>query len=137
MDEKLELLRRVPLFEGLGDRELEEVARLATQMDVAGERVLMRQGEPGSEFFLIVSGSARVERDGRLINRLAAGDFAGEIALVDGGPRTATVTTDGAARLLVVAHRDFNTLMTRFPTVESAVLHVLAERIRRLEPDTA
>jgi CRP-like cAMP-binding protein len=136
-DEKLELLKRVPLFAGLGRKEIEQIGRLAEEVDVPAGRVLMREGQTGQEFFVIVRGSILIERAGRKLRSLGAGDFLGEIALVDDGPRTATATTESSSALLVVAHREFHSLMDQFPTVRMAVLQALAQRVRQLEPEAA
>lgn len=136
MDQKLELLRRVPLFAGLGKRELEEVARLLDEVDLPAGRVLTEQGRPAGEFFVIVDGAVRIERDGRTVNRLHGGDFLGEIALIDGGPRTATTTVETGGRFLVVGHREFHSLLEANPTVQLAVLEALARRVRNLDPDS-
>ncbi len=137
MDDKLRLLRTVPLFAALGGREIEEVGRLVDEVDVPAGRELTRQGQTGGEFFVIVSGRVRIERDGAAIGTLDEGDFLGEIALVDGGRRTATATTETPARLLVLAHREFHSLLEQFPPIQLAVLRALAERVRRSEPDAA
>jgi protein phosphatase len=134
-DEKLDLLHRIPLFSAFDRKGLERVSMLADEVDVPAERCLMTQGDRGAEMFVIVSGQARVERDGQRINTLGPGDFFGEIALIDGGPRTATVTADEPSRLLVLTHREFHSLMDEFPEVAAEVLNSLAHRIRRLEPD--
>lgn len=136
-DEKLELLKSIPLFAGFGGRELERLGMLTDQVDLPEGRVLMRQGESGQEMFVIVRGRARVERDGRVIAERGTGDILGEIALVDEGPRTATVTLSEASSLLVVGHRDFHSLMDEMPTVRTQVLESLARRVRHLEPDAA
>jgi CRP/FNR family cyclic AMP-dependent transcriptional regulator len=136
MDAKVELLRRVPLFAGLGGRDLEEVARLVDEVDVPAGHVLTTQGQSGAEFFVIVSGSARVDRDGVKVMTLRDGDFLGEISLIDGRPRSATVTAETPLQLLVLAHREFHSLLDRFPTIQRAVLNALAERVRRTEPET-
>ena len=136
-DEKLELLQTIPLFRGLSRRQIERLGQLTDEIDLPGGRVLMRQGDRGEELFIIVEGSVRVERDGREIALRRAGDILGEIALVDHGPRTATVTTDGPARLLVVGHRAFDSLMEEFPDLQLKVLRTLAERVRSSEPDAA
>lgn len=133
-DAKLELLRRVPLFAALGKRDIEEVGRLAEEVDVRAGKVLMRQGETGDEFFVIVDGSVAIERDGATIKVLGPGDFLGEIALVDGGPRTATATVETDSRLLVLAHREFHSLMDRQAAVRDCVLRALAQRVRNLDP---
>ena len=134
-DEKLELLHRIPLFSAFDRRELKRVSMLADEVEVPAGRSLMAQGDRGAEMFVIESGHVRVERDGKLINTLGPGDFFGEIALLDGGPRTATVTADEPCRLLVLTHREFHALMDEFPNVGAEVLTALAHRIRRLEPD--
>jgi CRP/FNR family transcriptional regulator, cyclic AMP receptor protein len=134
-DEKLDLLHRIPLFSGIDRRGLERLGQLSDEIDVPAGKVLMRQGESGSDMMVIVSGSVAIDRDGQRVNTLRAGDFFGEIALVDGGPRTATVTAGEASRLLVITHRDFHAMMEEFPDVELQVLNALAQRIRRHEPD--
>jgi CRP-like cAMP-binding protein len=135
MDQKLELLRRVPLFADLSGRELEEIGRLADEVDLPAGRELTHEGQSGGEFFVIVDGTVRIERGGRHVSDLGPGDFLGEIALIDGGPRTATAITQGPARLLVLAHREFDSLLDRFPTIQATILKALAFRVRRLEPD--
>ena len=136
-DQKLELLKRVPLLSGLGKRDIEEVGRLADEVDLPAGHVLMREGATGNEFFVIIEGSVRIERGGATLASLGAGDFLGEIALVDDGPRTATATTESPARLLVVGHREFHSLMAQFPTIQTSVLQALAQRVRLLDPETA
>lgn len=134
MDQKLELLRRVPLFARVNQKGLEEIGRLADEIDVNAGTELCHEGRSGDEFFVIVDGTVRIERGGSKVNTLGPGDFLGEIALVDGGPRTATAVTESSARLLVVGHREFHTLLEDFPGVRLAVLEALAERVRRLDP---
>jgi CRP/FNR family transcriptional regulator, cyclic AMP receptor protein len=136
-DEKLDLLKRVPLLAGLGRKEIEEVGRLAEEIDLPAGHVLMREGASGSEFWVIVEGSVSIDRGGTTIRSLGAGDFLGEIALVDNGPRTATATTETPAKLLVLGHREFHSLMDRFPTIQTSVLQALAHRVRNLEPGAA
>ncbi len=136
-DEKLELLRKVPLFAGFGGRELERLGMLTDVVDLPEGRVLMRQGERGDQMFVIVAGGARVERDGRTLAERVTGEMVGEISLVDEGPRTATVTLTEPSRLLVVGHRDFHSLMDEMPDVRLRVLETLARRVRHLDPDSA
>jgi CRP-like cAMP-binding protein len=133
-DQKLELLKGVPLLAGLGKREIEEVGRLAEEVDVNADHVLMREGTSGSEFVVIVDGAVRIERNGATIRSLGPGDFLGEIALIDNGPRTATATTETASKLLVVGHREFHSLIDQFPTIRTCVLEALAARVRNLDP---
>jgi CRP-like cAMP-binding protein len=134
MDRKIELLRSVPLFASQGERGIDEISRLVRVVDLPAGRRITTEGEPGREFYVIASGSVRVERRGQYLRTLHAGDFLGEIALIDGGPRTATATTETDAQLLVIAQSDFGVLLERFPEIQSTVLQALAERIRRLDP---
>jgi CRP-like cAMP-binding protein len=132
-DEKIDLLRTVPLFRGLGDRELERISALADIIDLPADRRIMSQGERGAEMFVLVSGTVRVERDGAVLAERGPGDVLGEIALLDGGPRTATVTLTQASRLLVLARREFQALLDEFPAVRLHVLETVAHRLRALD----
>ena len=134
-DEKVELLRSVTLFGGLTNRELERIASLADIVDLPKDRVLLKQGELGWEMFVVVSGSAHVERDGQSLGEVGPGEVLGEIALLDGGPRTATVTLSQPARLLVLARREFQTLMDEFPEIRLKIFEKVAHRLRMLDRD--
>ena len=134
-DEKLDLLQRIPIFSGFDRRRMERLGMLADEVHVSAGKVLMRQGDIGSDMMVVVRGSVAVERDGNRLNTLGSGDFFGEIALVDGGPRTATVTTEEPTTLLVITHRDFHSMMDEFPEVADQVMNALANRVRHLEPD--
>jgi CRP-like cAMP-binding protein len=94
----------------------------------------MREGDTAAEFFVIIEGAVRIDHDGAQITQLGAGDFLGEIALVDGRTRSATATTVEPSRLLVVGHDQFHSLMAQVPAVRTAVLRALAERVRSLDP---
>ena len=83
MDQKVELLSKVPLLAGLSRKDLEQVAQISDEVDLPAGRVLMKQGSYGSEFFVIISGNVRVERDGQVLRELGPGDFLGELALLD------------------------------------------------------
>jgi CRP/FNR family transcriptional regulator, cyclic AMP receptor protein len=136
-DQKLELLKQTPLLAELGRRELEEVSRLVDEIDVAAGKVLMRQGETGREFFVLVDGSVGIDRDGARVRALGPGDFFGEIALLSEGPRTATATAETPTKLLVLGHREFHSLMSQYPSIQTSVLNCLATRLRGLEPEAA
>jgi CRP-like cAMP-binding protein len=92
-------------------------------------RKLAAEGKTGYEFIVIVEGAADVKRGGRLVNRLKTGDFLGEIALITGRKRTATVTTSEPTRLLVITARDFGTLLRDLPSLQLKVLDAVAERL--------
>jgi CRP/FNR family cyclic AMP-dependent transcriptional regulator len=128
-NEKVELIKKVPLFAHCSKRELQEVAQLADEIDLREGKEMTRQGTRGREFFVLLEGSADVSKNGRRINTMGAGDFFGEIALVSDAPRTATVTATSPVRALVVTDRSFKRLMEDVPEIQSKVLTALAERI--------
>jgi len=128
-DAKIELLKRVPLFGGLSKRGLREIARIADETNLAEGRELIREGEPGRQFFILLDGKAEVRRKGRRINVLGAGDFFGEIALVTERPTTAAVTLVEPSRALVISRPAFRRLLLAEPAVQLQVLEALAERV--------
>lgn len=136
-DQKLDFLRGVPLFTGCTKGNLSRISRLVDEVDLPAGRELIRQGRIGNEFFVIVKGTVEVFRDGRLIDTLGPGDFLGEIALIDHRPRTATAVCKTDCTLLVLAHREFHTLLEDSPGIATAVMRSLAERLRALEPQRA
>lgn len=125
----MKLISKCPLFSGLSHKELARVASIADEIDLKPDKVLIREGDRGREFFVLVSGEARVTRKGRKIATLSPGDFFGEVALVSKQPRTATVTTSVPARALVVNDRDFETLIKDSPSIALKVLNALADRL--------
>lgn len=130
-DEKLEHLRKVPLFSRMNQRQLERLGQLADEIEVGLDEVLAEQGRVGHEFFIVLDGHLMVLDGRKPIAQLHPGDFFGEIALLDGRPRTATVRAEGITRLLVVGHREFHALMDEFPDLRKTVLEELAARLRR------
>jgi CRP-like cAMP-binding protein len=128
-DAKIELLKRVPLFERCSKSELGQIAMLADELDLPGERNLTREGAGGFEFIVLVEGTADVVRNGRVVNELGPGDFVGEIALLTGQPRTATVRTRGPARVLVLTASGFRVLMREVPSIQDKVLAAVTARI--------
>lgn len=126
---KIELLKRVPLFSACSKRELGEIAMLADELDLPKARNLTKEGTAGWEFIVLIEGEADVVRKGRVVNELGPGDFIGEIALVSGKPRTATVRTRGPSRILVVTASGFRALMRDVPSIQDKVLAALAARI--------
>ena len=126
---KIELLKRVPLFEDCSKRELDEIAAIADELAIQEGRELTREGATGQEFLVIIEGAADVKRKGRKVNSLGSGDFLGEIALVTGAPRTATVTTTKPSRMLVITARDFKSVLRRVPSLQLKVLEALASRL--------
>ena len=129
---KMELLRRVPLFERCSKRELGQIAMLADELDLPAARNLTREGASGWEFIILVEGEADVVSNGRVVNKLGPGDFVGEIALITGRPRTATVRTQGPSKVLVLAASGFRMLMREVPSIQDKILAAVAAR---LSPD--
>lgn len=134
-DPKHDLLSRIPLFAGLGSKQLEALARLLDEVDVPAGQVLMRQGEPGAEMFIVVDGQFSIERDGAMLRTAGPGEALGELALLTEGPRTATVTATTPARLFVAGHRQFHALLEVAPEISLAMLEALGSRIRSLDRD--
>src|SRR5437764_1097972 len=128
-DAKSKLIRKVPLFSGLSKKALEEVGRIADEIDFREGKVLTKEGARGHEFLVILDGAAEVRKNGRRINTLGTGDFLGEIALITKQPRTATVTTTKPTRALVVTDRDFLALLKRSPEVGEGIVKALGERL--------
>ena len=126
---KLELLKRVPLFADLSKRELETVASIADELDLPADCDLTKEGAKGSEFIVLAEGSAAVRRRGRTINLLKDGDFLGEISVITGTPRTATVTTTSPSRVLVLTSSAFRKLLRDTPALQLKVLDTLAKRL--------
>ncbi|GAC1522200.1 MAG: hypothetical protein NVS2B16_29990 [Chloroflexota bacterium] len=127
------MLKKVPLFSNLSKRDLEQVSKIADEVDSKPGEVLMRQGDRGREFMLIVDGSVRIERNGKVIARRGSGEFLGELALLDGKTRTATVVTDEPTTFLVVHWARFSTLLETVPGVQRKLLTGLAGRLRELQ----
>lgn len=126
----LDGLARVPLFSACAKSELRAISRLGTEVDAADGTVLTEQGDPGSEFCLVLEGKARCLVSGKQVAVLATGDFFGEMALLDRGPRRATVIADGPIRLLVLDAREFNRLLEASPSIAKKLLLAFAARTR-------
>jgi CRP/FNR family transcriptional regulator, cyclic AMP receptor protein len=134
-DKKVEALKRAPLFEGLSRKELTQLARVSEDMEIPEGTVLTKEGEIGHEFFVIVEGDTEVKRKGRNLGTRGAGDFIGEIALLEQVPRTATVKAKTPLRVFVLTSKDFRHLLEESPNVERKVLRTLAKRIANLADD--
>jgi CRP/FNR family transcriptional regulator, cyclic AMP receptor protein len=126
---KVELIRRAPLFARCTKKELAHIAQLADEIDLREGKELTKEGERGREFFVLVEGEAEVRRKGRKVNTMRSGDFFGEIALISGAPRTATVTATSPVRALVITDRAFRDLLKHSPPMQMKVLEALAERL--------
>jgi CRP/FNR family transcriptional regulator, cyclic AMP receptor protein len=132
-DAKIDLIAGVPLFARCSRKELAEVASIADEVELPEGRVLIKQGDSASEFFVLLDGRAEVEKNGKPVRELGAGDFFGEIALISHVPRTATVRAATTVRALVIRSPEFRALLDHSPRVLIGVLEVLADR---LAPDS-
>jgi CRP-like cAMP-binding protein len=134
LDERVELLRHASLFSDCTDDELSRIAGLAMPRDAAVGELLCTEGAPGDDFFVVVDGAAEASVGGEKVGDLGAGSFFGEMALIDGGDRTATVTATSAMRLLVLGRTDFNSMLaTAMPTLAPKLLDVVGQRMRELQ----
>jgi len=131
-DRKTELLAAAPLFAGVDTDGLERIAGRTVEVEFATDRVIARQGDVGTGFFVVATGSARVVRDGEVIATLRPGDFFGELSVLDGRPRVAQVIASEPTVCLALASWDFEAVVHEQPSVALAVLRGLAVRLRDL-----
>lgn len=132
-DDKIDRLEEVGLLAECSRRQLRAIARISEVIEVPEDTVLARNGAPGEEFFLILDGSARVEVSPRKRSRLKPGEYFGEMSLLDGGPRSASVIAETPLRLLVIKRRDFSTLLREAPELTLSLLATLSRRLRHAE----
>lgn len=133
--EVVRLLAEVPLFSGCSKRELAAIAGVFKEVNRHQDAALAREGETGVGFFLILDGKARVTVNGKSRRMLEAGDFFGEISLLDGGPRTATVTAETPVRLLGLSAWAFKRLLAENPSIGPKLLQTVAGRLRAATGD--
>ncbi len=131
MAEVVDHLRAVPLFQGLSDRALESVAALAAERSFDAGDAVTKEGDAGDAFYVVTAGHLDVTQGGRHLTDLGPGDFLGEISLIDGQPRTATVTAVGPVDLVCIRRDAFLSLIDSHGAVRHGVLMALTERIRR------
>lgn len=130
---KIELLKRVPLFSGCTKSQLAEIAMIADEIDIAAGKTMIREGERGRQFFVVVDGSVKVSKNGRAFKGRGGSEVFGEISLLTNVPTTATVTAATPVHALVVADHRFRELIEKSPGIQAKILASLAER---LAPDT-
>jgi CRP-like cAMP-binding protein len=124
-------LERVPLFAGLSHREREQVARWADEIDIPSEKHLLHEGRLPHEFFVILDGEVEVTHDGEHLATLTQGDFFGEIALIEHGRRTASVTTSSPVTLAVMSGPSFDAMRHEMPQVAERINAAIRERLAR------
>lgn len=130
---KISVLRTVPLFARATPRALERIISLVDEVELPAGTVLMREGTPANEAFVIVSGAACVTLRGRLLATLGPGALFGEIGLADGHPRSATVQTTEPSMLLVVSRMGFDAIFDACPAARREILATVATRLRRYQ----
>jgi CRP/FNR family transcriptional regulator, cyclic AMP receptor protein len=128
------VLATLPLFSGLSKRQLRALAKLAMVVDYSPGEVIVQTGDRGDSFYLMLEGRARVLGKSRV---LRPGDFFGEMALVDGGPRSATITATNAVRVMNLPRRAFLRALKQDPQIGLTIMETLAGRVRRLERATS
>jgi len=133
MDDKIKALSTVRLFSGCSKKELQSVARLCTPLSVEEGFVLTTEGTAGRECFVIADGKARVTIGGRKVGEVGPGECVGEMALLDGGQRTATVTAESPMNTYVLSVSEFRSLLDVNPTILRDIATSLAQRLRALE----
>ena len=129
-DEKIEALASMWLFRSCSKKDLAAIGRASEQLTAPAGRVLCKEGEVGHEFYLVLGGSAAVKRKGKKVANLGPGDYFGEMALLDRGPRSATVTADSDVDLLVLGQREFSGLIDEIPGLGHKLLEAMARRLR-------
>ncbi|MGH2471962.1 MAG: cyclic nucleotide-binding domain-containing protein [Candidatus Limnocylindria bacterium] len=132
-DPRTDRLRSVPLFSSCSDKELAFIASRTDEVDIPAGRILCEKGQTGGDFFVILDGRADVDADqGK--KSLGPGDFFGEIALIDNGPRTATVIAATPMRCLVLGHSQFRDVLHQNGDIAVKILRAVTQRLRAAAP---
>ena len=129
-DPKVDALRRISIFSGLSNRELEFVASRMDEASALEGQVLTREGVSGHTFYVLLEGSVEMSIDGQVVATRGAGDVFGEISMLDRGPATATVRAIAPLRLLVMSHEQFRDAVRSLEAVKSDMMAVMEERLR-------
>ncbi len=128
-----ETLRQIDVFSECSGKELKAISKLMTQVRVKEGRVLTKEGEPGREFMVIEHGTATVRRGGKVLATLGPGDFFGEMAVIAGVPRTATITADTDMVLEALNRREFSSLLDQSPAIAKKVLVGAVKRLNEID----
>jgi len=136
-DAKTAQLKLVPLFSHCTSQQLAFISTQVEDMEFPAGKVLCREGQSGGDFFVLLAGAADVTRGTKKITKMAAGDFFGEIALIDGGMRTATVTTTAPSRCLVLGPRQFQNVLHQNTEIAHSIMKALTLRVREAGAATA
>ena len=131
------VLEAVPLFEGLSHKQLRKVADLADVARFMAGATLVKQGVVGDSFYVVLTGQAKVIANKRTLNRLLPGDHFGEISLLDGGPRSASVVAETEMTLVIITQKDFLAMLSKDPEITVCLLEGMARTVRRLDRSLA
>ena len=131
------VLEAVPLFEGLTQKQLRKVADLADVARFMAGATLVKQGVVGDSFYVVLTGQAKVIANDRTVNRLLPGDHFGEISLLDGGPRSASVVAETEMTLVIITQKDFLAMLSKDPEITVCLLEGMARTVRRLDRSLA
>ena len=132
---KTAMVEKIPLFAGLSERESQQIARTVNEIEIPAGTRLATVGERGGELFAIVDGEAVVTTKSGRTSALKTGDFFGEMSLIDGEPRSATVDAASPMRLLVLEQKDFWSVLDASTSIVRKVMHTLCQRVRKAEAD--
>jgi CRP/FNR family cyclic AMP-dependent transcriptional regulator len=123
----------IPLFSSVSKRGVRQIVAAGTEIDVPAGKELVREGEIGRHLYVIVWGTATVWKNGRRMSELGPGDFFGELAFLDGAPRTATVIARSDMRVIILGPREMDLIIEREPIIAKRLLEVMAKRVRQNE----
>jgi CRP-like cAMP-binding protein len=128
-----ERLAEIPLFQGLSKKELSHISSLATRLELPAGKALTKEGQQGYEFIIVLEGEVEVRQHGQVIAKRGAGDYFGEIALLDNRPRTATVVATTPVVIEVIERREFLGLVAENPEIGQTIMATMAQRLGELE----
>jgi CRP-like cAMP-binding protein len=132
-DVYLDYLAKVPLFSTCSRKDLQKLGRSSDPVSAKAGKVLVEEGKPGHEFFLITDGTAEVRRNNRKVTSLGPGDYFGELSLLDRGPRSATVVAQTDMALIVLGQREFAGVLDEVPAMAHKLLAAMATRLREAD----
>jgi CRP-like cAMP-binding protein len=136
-DEYLQHLASVSLFSKCTKRQLEEIGEVATELILPAGKVLAREGDVGFEMFILLDGTASVTRDGQRVSTITAGDVVGELAVISGLPRNATVVAETELTILVLTHAGLDQLLDDIPGLAKRLLYEVTARLVAATPEEA
>jgi CRP-like cAMP-binding protein len=127
----IEMLERVPIFSSLTKRELRSIASFSKERKFQAGQTIVREGESGAGFYLLIEGTAQVRRGGKVLSRLGEGQFFGEMTLLDEQPRSADVVATEPTRCLVFTVWDFHGMIRTYPKMAREIMKEMAHRLRQ------